>query len=114
LICNKDNNLLNGGCRVYVVRNGLTYWSPSNDVPEDKEVELCKKWIEYNTSRTKTIRPKLGSYQFKHIVERSCGVYISNGAFIQAAIELGYDYKPCGINADFNMIVKTELRESRH
>jgi hypothetical protein len=103
MICNKDNNLLNGGCRVYVGRNGLTYWRQSNDVPEAKEVELCKKWIKHNCLQTKTIRPKLGSYQFKHIVERNCGVYISNGAFIQAAIELGYDYKPCGINADFNM-----------
>lgn len=67
-------------------------------------VEICKKWIWKNTSPLRNINRTISSYGWKHKVERDLeGKYIPNGAFIKAAIELGYDYEPDGTNAYFNM-----------
>jgi hypothetical protein len=43
------------------------------------------------------------SYGFKHDVENACGIYISNGAFIMAALIMGFSHKRSGKkNACFN------------
>lgn len=45
----------------------------------------------------KSIRPR-SSYGWKHVMENDTGEYVSNGAFVAAAISLGYkhtaDYSP--------------------
>ena len=52
------------------------------------------------------------SYVLKHNVERWCETfgphkYVSNGAFIQAAIDLGYRYVQRGQVASFNIEPKS-------
>jgi hypothetical protein len=77
--------------------------------PEQEQVELCKNWITKNCKPRKTINHNHSSYGLKHDVERDVGEYISNGAFIRAAIELGYKYKVKSPNAWFAMtLIKGE------
>jgi len=80
-------------------RNGFGDEDPINN----NEVRLCKDWIKKWITKRKTINEKKGSYCLKHAVERNNSNYISNGAFIQAAIDLGYSYRVSGPNAFFNM-----------
>lgn len=73
-----------------------------------EEVKLCIDWIRPRSIRIarKTINTKCSSYSWKHIVERSVGEYISNGAFICAALHLGFRMKKLdqiSLNAFFNM-----------
>lgn len=69
----------------------------------DKEVQLCKEWIKKCITKRKTINKEKGSYGLKHVVEKHYKTYISNGAFIKAAIDMGFNYKQNGLNAFFNM-----------
>lgn len=73
-------------------------------------VRACIQWIQHNIIPTKTIRHSYSSYYYKHRVERSeyadiCKGYVCNGAFIAAALLLGYrrEYTSSGINCVFNM-----------
>jgi hypothetical protein len=89
--------------------------------PNEKEIKLCMDWIKEMISPRKTINTKYSSYYLKHKVEdwlakkpenngfKNENTYVSNGAFIQAAINLGYKYKQgcdCSLNANFNMSFK--------
>ena len=71
--------------------------------PRQEQIELCKSWILNNCKPRKTINDTAFSYGLKHRVERDVKTYISNGAFIRAAIELGYKYKVKSPNAWFAM-----------
>jgi hypothetical protein len=87
--------------------------SPNYDghEPERSEIDSCKEWIELYCKKRKTFNRNMSSYELKHIVEDYSEYhkernYVSNGAFIQAATELGYEYKPChsgSPNAYFKM-----------
>lgn len=68
-------------------------------------VERCVEWLLAHDAleRRKTINHKVSSYYWKHVVERACGEYISNGEFICAALYLGYKMKAHGPNAFFNI-----------
>lgn len=76
-----------------------------NDWPDPEQVAVCKAWL------TAYAKPKKGwgartSYGLKHVVERWAGAYVTNGAFIEAAAALGYDYRrasPGSPNAVFRM-----------
>ncbi len=92
----------------YVEGCGYVNWEGFADKPGEepptREVVLCKEWLQQYAYPTKTFRPH-SSYFLKHVVERWAGEYVSNGAFIQAALDLGYsihriDNSP---NAVFNM-----------
>jgi len=77
-----------------------------------EEFKLCVTWLSERDLRIRrrTINYKLSSYTWKHIVERSVKEYISNGAFICAALHLGFKMKkidPISPNVCFNM-KKTE------
>jgi len=85
--------------KIVLGSEGLGY----NSVIDDKEVSLCKEWIKKYITPRKTINTKRGSYNLKGFVEKDKSTYISNGAFIKAAIELGYEYKENGQHAYFNM-----------
>jgi hypothetical protein len=85
--------------------NGGGIHSEPGDGPRDEEVEVCRafleKFCEPSDERTES------SYQMKHIIERwapNAG-YVSNGALIKAADELGYAYdvRRGGPNADIYM-----------
>jgi len=83
------------------------YPADTNPVPPRREqVEVCKEWIRRWAVPRETINRIHNSYYLKQAVEAEADCYVSNGAFIQAAIELGYQYKRCGYlspNAWFNM-----------
>jgi len=81
------------------------------DPPLRKEVNICKNWLQEWVSKRKTINTNHSSYGLKHTIEemfedKNQFIYVGNGAFIQAAAELGYDIQPCmpdSPNAFFNM-----------
>ena len=73
------------------------------------QVNVCLQWLK-GVERRKTITTKRSSYGLKHCVERSVGGYVSNGAFIAAAIFAGFKMKQCEPNAFFNVAEKT-IRE---
>lgn len=89
---------------LFVTANGLSD-TPGKE-PDRVEIETCKKWLAEFARKRKSINDRRWSYSLKHTVERWADLYISNGAFIQAAIELGYNYKRVqnGLNANFDMI----------
>jgi hypothetical protein len=91
----------------------LTDVNPSRRELDPHEVELARRWIRLFATPTKTIRRRYYSYGYKHAVERwteksGFNNYISNGAFIQAALLEGYRCAPIrssSLNAYFNMTV---------
>ncbi len=79
--------------------------------PSKESVDECRRWIRKWIDKRKSINTKHWSYHLKGLVEDyrledTYEDYISNGAFIQAAVDEGYDLQPCGPdshNAYFNM-----------
>lgn len=49
------------------------------------QVEACLVWLVDHE-----LPPRVGSYRLKHIIERWCGHYISNGAAIVAMLITGH------------------------
>jgi hypothetical protein len=85
--------------------------------PREEEVSLCEEFINDFCYPRKYISRKWTSYGLKHLVERHLDrhgqhAYISNGAFILAAIRRGYRWKihPSGLNLFFNMEILPEGR----
>lgn len=77
-----------------------------------KEIELCKNWLKFNALPRKTMNKNQSSYGLKHVVEDEVGEYISNGAFIRAAVEFGYTgYWDKGLNCNFNMTFGVIFKE---
>ena len=62
---------------------------------DPNQVQTCVEWLLAHDafSRRKTINTKYTSYSWKHKVERAKNQYVSNGAFICAALYLGYKMK---------------------
>lgn len=63
-------------------------------------VSICAEWVKECKVR-KTFNKNHSSYGYKHIVEELRESYISNGAFIAAAVGLGLDFRIVGVNAVF-------------
>lgn len=73
------------------------------DEPNPEHVRICKAWLEMNARPRHTINYRHSSYELKHAVESALRgketmpwSYVTNGAFIRAAIDLGYKCVPCG------------------
>jgi len=81
---------------------------------EKKEIDLCEQWIDEFASFRKTINTDYNSYNYKHAVEKWSEYYIPNGAFIQAAINKGFNFKAYQPNAYFNLKIKKSIMEKRH
>ena len=105
----KDDNsklkLIDGA---YLYGFGLCSQKCDRTPPDRREVEVCKRWLRRNAAPRKTVNRFSHSYSLKHVVERTSGEhihYVTNGALILAAIELGYRCKRIGDspNALFNM-----------
>lgn len=77
----------------------LASFSPSGYPIDRKQIDLCREWIKQFCIPRKTRNSRYGSYGLKHLVERYYGEYISNGAFIAAAEESGYEVLPDGNNS---------------
>jgi hypothetical protein len=98
----------NALCRTYPdLRN-------DKEPPDRTQVELSKKWImencekrdKYYSYRDYKNHRQFDSYNFKHIIERDLGTYIGNGAFIQAAVELSYEFKRQRYGYDWHAVFK--------
>lgn len=63
--------------------------TPEEMLDEDvlTQFDLCKRWLA-SVTLIKSFNTRHTSYGYKHMVERWAGRYISNGAFIAAAIAL--------------------------
>jgi hypothetical protein len=82
---------------------GLVTDREAGPPPDPEQVKLCREWIRENVGRRKTINHARNSYGLKHVVERVTETYITNGAFIRAALDEGFEIEPCGKkNAYFN------------
>ena len=62
---------------------------------DEHQIDVCMAWLEEFAKPKKSIKQGISSYSYKHVVEEWCSrigkpEYISNGAFIVAAIRLGY------------------------
>lgn len=110
---------------------GLCTKSCDHGKPDAAQVVLCRAWIRRWAYPRKSINTRQGSYALKHVVERStisrgvthlqtdhlgrrwsgAYVYVTNGAFILAALLEGYRMVPSSVgspNAFFNMGVRKE------
>lgn len=64
--------------------------------PSEDEIALANEWIKVNADIFKMggeCNERMSSYGLKHLAERFQG-YISNGAFIVAALRLGFRAVP--------------------
>ena len=89
----------------YLTANGFEDSKSSYQVDEE-QVKLCRQFIKSNCEKLDEITDSAHSYRLKHRVEETYQTYISNGAFIQAAIEECFDYEHDGLNATFNLKIK--------
>lgn len=97
---------------VSVYSHGLSSDGILKGSPIDVEhVVVCRDWLRRFGSKTPRIRRERGSYGYKHVVEKWVHSYVSNGAFIRAAIEEGYRIEACVLgspNAYFDLYVAPE------
>ena len=77
-----------------------------------QEVQLCKDWIAKFTKKRKTINTDISSYGLKHAVEQWAKEYVSNEAFIKAAIDSAFEYKNCYFNMEFPKRGTSVFREA--
>jgi hypothetical protein len=62
-----------------------------DDLPSRTQAELCKEWLsKLSKKRQLPQGNRQNSYYLKHVVEEATGAHVTNGAFIQAALELGF------------------------
>jgi hypothetical protein len=93
--------------------------TPNPARPADDQVECCREWIRAYCTPRKTMNTKYSSYSLKHVVESwtegkdshykipllrhrwpHSRKYISNGAFIKAALLEGYEARPTAYASD--------------
>lgn len=78
----------------YVADSGISRVEPDDkDLPDPQQVSICKNFLLNFTYTLKNINPKLRAYDYKFICEKVYE-YVSNGAMIQAAAELGFKVRP--------------------
>jgi len=77
--------------------------------PRPEEIRLCVEWLRRFGVPTRTLRPEHSSYALKHFVEQWSDQYVTNGAFIAAALIEGYQAKADfdgSLNAVFNLSIR--------
>jgi len=100
----------------YLYGFGLCSQKCDRTPPDRREISVCKRWLRRHAAPQEKLNPRTNSYGLKHEVERErldkpgVDYYVSNGAFIAAAIALGYRCKRIGDspNGLFNMRLVTE------
>jgi hypothetical protein len=84
-----------------VSANGIYGRPPPVD---EKQVALCREWLRAFIRPRTRFNAEYSSYVLKHRVQAWADEYVSNGAFIVAAMREGYRVQPRGkLNANFNM-----------
>ena len=81
----------------------------AGDPPYPSEIEICRQWLQLFAQPTARCGRR-SSYGLKHDVEKWAGKYVSNGAFITAAIAEGYRTRtwPGSPNTCFFMSIRKE------
>jgi len=69
-----------------------------NERPKRKEINICFAWLN-KVVRKKSFNTNISSYGLKHLVEEDRNTYVSNGAFIIAAIRSGFKIKQTWIRS---------------
>ena len=59
-----------------------------------REDEVQRAIIFLKECTTPSVRKRFSSYVLKHAAEKYTGLYVGNGAFIEAALRLGYRVLP--------------------
>ena len=91
---------------IKITSNGINTRNLQDVLPDLNEVKFCENILRFITEK-KTFNEKYSSYGYKHLLEKNyTNGYISNGAFIQAAQNLGFSIKPQGLNAYFKFSKK--------
>ena len=73
---------------IYVTENGVS--DSPDTLPDRHQIEHCEAWLREYAQPQQAINYSVFSYYLKHVVEKCQREYISNGAFIRAAMNLGY------------------------
>lgn len=76
-----------------------------SEYPKRDEIDAAKAWFAAHAELGKNFMLRPTSYALKHRVERWAQRYVSNGALISAAIEIGYRWRRVmnGPNAVFKL-----------
>ena len=106
--------------RFEVASTGLiprsVFTSNQHSLPATDEILICEKWLREYAKPYSKIRENESSYSLKHRVEDWADTSVSNGAFIKAAVNLGYRTKAIdnGPNAYFGMKLFTPDEKWKH
>jgi hypothetical protein len=88
-----------------ITARGLEPIETERKKPDKDQVEACREVLR-QCKKLKSVYRHMSSYKYKHIFERYLGFYISNGAFIQAAVDEGFTVIENPPNAYFNISQK--------
>ncbi|HZF69834.1 hypothetical protein [Sulfuricurvum sp.] len=87
--------------QLYLSDNGFVNTkAEATSIRDPESVEMVEEWLKENAVPS-TKKYKDSSYPLKHVVEKELKKYISNGAFIQACINVGFkvERNDGGLNA---------------
>lgn len=90
--------------------------SEDSRLPVNDEITICEEWLFKYTEPQKRYNDRHSSYGLKHQVEKWSNEYVSNGAFIFAAVSLKYPMKVLedGPNAIFGIKLLTPEEKWDH
>lgn len=96
-VLNREKTLNYLGIGHYAIQNSCGDKDRELLLESIEEVDAAMDWLSCASMyRRKTINQVHSSYGLKYLAEKFTGKYISNGAFITAAIILGFRYEICG------------------
>lgn len=91
---------------IKITANGINTNNLHDVEPDINEIKYCENILK-NITEKKIFNKKHSSYGYKHLLERFYTTgYISNGALIKAAQNLGFSISANGLNAYFKFSKK--------
>lgn len=92
---------------LYPARRLLGRAEDEGPAPDERQIEICRTWLRLFAERTRSFRGRSvhSSYHWKHQVEdwtdrtKRQREYISNGAFIEAALREGFEARRNGADS---------------
>lgn len=101
---------------IYITAEGFS--DVPSEAPNPQHIFHAELWLSTFGTKRKSINYDAFSYYLKHLVENwesgvtgdNCHHYITNGAFLQAALNLGYEIKRDGKNGFLAMSLKNIYR----
>lgn len=90
------SNFVRFNKKLVIDTNGIIADADACGPPDLVQVQNARKFLSIYGRKTASVSKKQSSYGLKHTAEKMVGLYISNGALILAAKELGYRMRQCG------------------